>query len=56
MAMMPWSKPGKPILAYDLDLIKKSMLKLIDMGAKTFYFSHGKSYDVKEIKAVLDAF
>ncbi len=56
MAMMPWSKPGKPILAYDTELIKESMQRLIDLGAKEFFFSHGKSYDAKIIQNCFKTF
>lgn len=56
MAMMPWSKPKRPIVGYDLNLIKESMNKLIDLGANRFYLSHGKDYDVKVIKNALSKF
>ncbi|MBI9013803.1 MAG: MBL fold metallo-hydrolase [Clostridiales bacterium] len=56
MAMMPWSKPKRPMLGYDMNLIKKSMNQLIDLGANRFYLSHGKDYDVEIIKKALTKF
>ena len=56
MAMMPWSKPKRPMLGYDLNLIKESMEKLIDLGASRFYLSHGKDYEVEVIKDALNRF
>lgn len=56
MAMMPWSKPKRPILGYDLNMIKESMNKLINLGANRFYLSHGKDYDVEIIKKTLSKF
>lgn len=50
MAMMPWSKPNKPILAYNIDLVKVSMEELMTLGADTFYFSHGKSYNIEQVR------
>jgi len=55
MAMMPWSKPKGPILAYDLPELKKSMNKLIEEGAKRFYLSHGDAYDKSLIQKVIES-
>lgn len=54
MAMMPWQKPGKPMLAYDLQMVKSSMEQLIKIGASRFYLSHGKDYSVQEIEKTLN--
>jgi len=56
MAMMPWSKPGKPMLAYSTVKIKESILKLIDLGATHFYLSHGKDYSLEVIQKGLEKF
>jgi hydroxyacylglutathione hydrolase len=53
MAMMPWSKPGKPMLAYSLSKVKESIDMLIDMGVKHFYLSHGKDYPLEVIQGAL---
>lgn len=50
MAFMPFSKPNRPFIAYDLGLVKDSMNHLIDKGAKNFFLSHGKSYNLTTIK------
>ena len=54
MAMMPWSKPGKPIVGYDLALTKKNILMLMAMGAQSFYLSHGKCYDKNEMNVAMN--
>jgi glyoxylase-like metal-dependent hydrolase (beta-lactamase superfamily II) len=36
--------PGLPIFAEDLDLVKRSWLKLLDLGAETIYPAHGKPF------------
>jgi glyoxylase-like metal-dependent hydrolase (beta-lactamase superfamily II) len=46
-------RPGKPFFAYDLVTVKKSIQKMIDMGATTFYLSHGKMYSLDDIKIAL---
>jgi len=56
MAMMPWSKLGKPLIGYDLNNIKTSMNKLIELGANRFYLSHGSVYDVEIIRNALKRF
>lgn len=56
MANFPWSKPQKPMIAYDLSMVKKSINKLISLGAKRFYLSHGKDYDVGTIKQIITNF
>lgn len=42
------------MIAYDLGKIKQNMQRLIDLGARRFYLSHGKSYDVEIIKKTLE--
>jgi glyoxylase-like metal-dependent hydrolase (beta-lactamase superfamily II) len=56
MAFFSWQKPKKPILAYDLEIIKESMKKLLEMNIKTFHCSHGKSYSDQQIKETLRNF
>lgn len=56
MALMPWNKPGKPIIAYNLDLIKSNIQMLIQKGATDFYLSHGKNYDTNTIQRALTKF
>lgn len=53
MAFLPLSKPTRPFIAYDLGLVKNSMNDLIDKGAKKFFLSHGRSYDLNIIKESL---
>lgn len=53
MAMMPWSRPGKPIVGYDMKMTARSIRKLMTMGAKRFYLSHGKVYDKNTIQQAL---
>ncbi|MCK5135587.1 MAG: MBL fold metallo-hydrolase [Bacteroidales bacterium] len=47
-------KPGLPIYAKDIELLKKSWKILIDQGAKTIYPGHGKSFPVKKILKYLN--
>jgi glyoxylase-like metal-dependent hydrolase (beta-lactamase superfamily II) len=54
MAMLPWSKPSRPIVAYDMAEIKNSMIRLIEMKVKSFYLSHGSHYDIHEIKKAIE--
>lgn len=56
MAMMPFSKPKKPFLAYSLDEIKKSIKGLVNLGATTFYLSHGKCYSKEKVLKTLNTF
>jgi len=56
MAFLPRSKPKRPFLAYDLELVKKSMKKLIDDGAQKFFLSHGESYDLEIIEESINSF
>ncbi len=53
MAMMPWSKPGRPMLAHDLDMIRTSLRMLLDKGAVRFYLSHGKSFEREAVEQAL---
>ncbi len=36
--------PGVPIFADDLELVKQSWKKLLDLGAKKIYPAHGKPF------------
>jgi glyoxylase-like metal-dependent hydrolase (beta-lactamase superfamily II) len=50
MNMLPMRlNPGLPIFGDDILVVKKSWQKLLDMGAKTFYPAHGKSFSVKKL-------
>lgn len=42
-------KPGLPIYAMDLELLKKSWRVIIDQGAKYIYPSHGKPFPVEKM-------
>ncbi len=53
MAMMPWSRPGRPMLACDLGMVRTSMRMLLDKGATRFYLSHGKSFGREDIEQAL---
>ncbi len=39
-----------PIFAHDIEEVKKSIQKLIEMGVKTFYPAHGKPLKAEELK------
>ncbi len=54
MAFIPKSKPKEPIIAYDLQKVKQSIEKLLDMGVTRFYLSHGKSYDANVIRKAIE--
>ena len=54
MAMMPWSKPGRPMLAHDLGMIRTGVRMLLDKGATRFYLSHGKSFGREDIVRALE--
>jgi hydroxyacylglutathione hydrolase len=43
-------KPGLPIYAEDLDLLKKSLANVIDRGAKVLYPGHGKPIPADKMK------
>jgi glyoxylase-like metal-dependent hydrolase (beta-lactamase superfamily II) len=47
-------KPSLPIYAMDMELLKKSWTKVIDMGAETIYPGHGKPFPLSRIKKYLD--
>ena len=48
MNMLPMRlNPGLPVFGDDFQIIKKSWRKLLDMGAKTVYPAHGKSFPVE---------
>lgn len=42
-------KPGLPIYAVDIQLLKKSLRKVIDLGAKILYPGHGNPVPVQKI-------
>lgn len=54
MAMISKKKLSKPMLAYDMNLVKKSIKTLIDLGATRFYLSHGRDYDKEVVLRTLD--
>jgi glyoxylase-like metal-dependent hydrolase (beta-lactamase superfamily II) len=55
MNMFPMRlSPGLPIFGDDMQTIKRSWRKLIDMGAKTVFPAHGKPFPVEIIKKQLD--
>ncbi len=56
MAMMPWQGPGRPILAYDLERTAQSVQQLADAGAKTFWLSHGGSFERARILGAIAKF
>lgn len=41
MAIMPWSGPQKPMLAWDIGAVRKSMKDLLAKDIKSFHLSHG---------------
>lgn len=47
-------KPGYPIYADDIELLKKSWEVLINMGAKTIYPGHGDPFPVSVIERILE--
>lgn len=47
-------KPKLPIYAKDLELLKESWLKVINMGAVTIYPGHGKAFPVEKITRFLN--
>lgn len=47
-------RPKLPIYAKDLDLIKESWIKLINMGARTIHPGHGSSFSVDKITKYLN--
>jgi hydroxyacylglutathione hydrolase len=46
-------KPGLPIFAEDLPQVKESWRKLLKLGVKTVYPSHGKPFSIEIIRKVL---
>lgn len=46
--------PHKPIVAYDLNLTKKSMEQLLARDIEKFHLSHGHAYNRQEIQVALD--
>jgi len=57
--LMDFGKRGKPripFIAYDLKRVRHSLEKLLDMGVKTFYLSHGTSYDHVTIKDAIERY
>ena len=50
MNMFPMRlSPGLPIFGDDIQIIKKSWQKLVDMGAKMVYPAHGKPFSVEKL-------
>lgn len=47
-------KPGLPIYALDIEMLKNSWKYVIDQGAKTIYPGHGKSFPVERILKYLN--
>jgi glyoxylase-like metal-dependent hydrolase (beta-lactamase superfamily II) len=47
-------RPKLPIYAMDPELIKESWVKVINMGARTIYPGHGKSFPVEKITKYLN--
>jgi hydroxyacylglutathione hydrolase len=45
--------PGLPILAEDIEKVKESWRKLLELGATTVYPGHGKPFSVEVIKRAL---
>lgn len=45
--------PGMPIFAEDVDLVKESWQKLLDLGAKTIYPAHGKLFSAEVFRKLL---
>ena len=45
--------PGMPIFAEDMDLVKASWKKLLDLGAKTIYPAHGKPFSAEVFRQQL---
>lgn len=54
MALISKKKPSKPMLAYDINLVKKNIKNLFKLGAKRFYISHGGEYSKKTIEEALE--
>lgn len=54
MEMYPWQGPGKPIIASDLNRVKKSVTQLMTLGTKKFYLAHGSEYTLARIKGLLE--
>ena len=46
--------PGLPILAEDIERVKESWRRLIDLGATTVYPGHGKPFSIEVIKKALE--
>ena len=46
--------PGLAIFGDDIQIVKKSWRKLLDMGAKTVYPGHGKPFPVENLYKALD--
>ncbi|MBN1408053.1 MAG: MBL fold metallo-hydrolase [Calditrichaceae bacterium] len=47
-------KPGMPIFSeQDIEIVKRSWHKLIDLGVKTVYPAHGKPFPVEKMKYII---
>jgi glyoxylase-like metal-dependent hydrolase (beta-lactamase superfamily II) len=52
-AMKLRGKPGLPIFAEDVGLVKSSWMKLLDLGAKVIYPSHGEPFSAEVLRQEL---
>ena len=54
MNMLPMRlKPGLPIFADDIQIVKNSWRRLLDMGTKTVYPAHGKPFPAETMRKAL---
>jgi hydroxyacylglutathione hydrolase len=53
-AMKLSGKPGLPIFAEDIGLVKSSWQRLLDLGAKVIYPSHGKPFSAEILHQLLN--
>lgn len=47
-------RPKLPIYAMDMELLKESWIKVLNMGARTIYPAHGKPFPVEKITKYLN--
>jgi hypothetical protein len=47
-------RPKLPIYALDMELLKESWIKILNLGARTIYPAHGKPFPVKKIMKYLN--
>jgi hydroxyacylglutathione hydrolase len=48
-------KPGLPIIAEDLEMVKKSYVKLLERGVKKIYPGHGEPFDAVVLERIVAA-